>query len=123
MNKTYRILPRSEEMLFHLILGLALSERERALLRACTLRHVEISVQPAEWEIVIGTQEVVEAALLARAAAQIAENYGLAQVFFQQNVIDLKGALFGSAAFGRLRQGIWRSFRHCASLPIQWTVM
>ena len=93
MNKTYRILPRSEEMLFHLILGLALSERERALLRACTLRHVEISVQPAEWEIVIGTQEVVEAALLARAAAQIAENYGLAQVFFQQNVIDLKGAL------------------------------
>ena len=61
MNKTYRILPRSEEMLFHLILGLALSERERALLRACTLRHVEISVQPAEWEIVIGTQEVVSA--------------------------------------------------------------
>ena len=45
MNKVYRILPSAEDMLLRLVRGLALSEEERALLRACALRHVEVSAE------------------------------------------------------------------------------
>ena len=57
MNKTYRILPSAEDMLLRLLRGLALSDEERALLRACALRHVEVSAEENTWELVIGTPE------------------------------------------------------------------
>ena len=58
MNKTYRILPSAEDMLLRLIRGLSLSDAERELLCASTLRHVEVSAETNEWELVVGTSAV-----------------------------------------------------------------
>ena len=91
MNKVYRILPSAEDMLLRLVRGLALSEEERALLRACALRHVEVSADT--WEIVVGTQCVLEDDLIARVAGQVAENYLLAEVHVQQNVVALANSV------------------------------
>ena len=91
MNKVYRILPSAEDMLLRLVRGLALSEEERALLRACALRHVEVSADT--WEIVVGTQCVLEDDLIARVAGQVAENYRLAEVHVQQNVVALANSV------------------------------
>ena len=93
MNKTYRILPSAEDMLLRLIRGLSLSDAERELLCASTLRHVEVSAESNEWELVVGTSAVLSEELIARICAQIAENYGLAEVFLQQNVVALERAV------------------------------
>ena len=92
MNKTYRILPSAEDMLLRLLRGLALSDEERALLRACALRHVEVSAEENTWELVIGTPTVLDEELLTAIARQVETNYALAGAFVQQNVIALKGA-------------------------------
>ena len=93
MNKTYRILPSAEDMLLRLIRGLSLSDAERELLCASTLRHVEVSAESNEWELVVGTSAVLSEELIARICVQIAENYGLAEVFLQQNVVALERAV------------------------------
>ena len=93
MNKTYRILPSAEDMLLRLLRGLALSDEERALLRACTLRHVEVSAEENTWELVIGTPAVLDEELIAAMVRQVEENYGLAGAFVQQNVIALAPAI------------------------------
>ena len=90
MNKTYRILPSAEDMLLRLLRGLALSDEERATLRACALRHVEVSAEENTWELVIGTPAVLDEELLAAVADQVAANYQLAGAFVQQNVIALE---------------------------------
>ena len=90
MNKTYRILPSAEDMLLRLLRGLALSDEERATLRACALRHVEVSAEENTWELVIGTPAVLDEELLAAVADQVAANYQLAGAFVQQNVITLE---------------------------------
>ena len=93
MNKTYRILPCAEDMLLRLLRGLALSDEERAALRACALRHVEVSAEENAWELVIGTPAVLEDALCARIEEQITVNYQLAEVSVQQNIVALDSAL------------------------------
>ena len=93
MNKTYRILPGAEDMLLRLLRGLALSDEERALLRACALRHVEVSAEENTWELVIGTPAVLDEELIAAMARQVEENYGLAGAFVQQNVVALAPAI------------------------------
>ena len=93
MNKTYRILPSAEDMLLRLVRGLALSDAERALLRACTLRHVEVSAEENTWELVVGTPSVLDDELLERIAEQVAENYQLSQALVQQNVVALESAV------------------------------
>lgn len=93
MNKTYRILPSAEDMLLRLLRGLALSDEERALLRACALRHVEVSAEENTWELVIGTPAVLDEELIATMARQVEENYGLAGAFVQQNVVALAPAI------------------------------
>ena len=93
MNKTYRILPSAEDMLLRLLRGLALSDEERALLRACALRHVEVSAEENTWELVIGTPAVLDEELIAAMARQVEENYGLAGAFVQQNVVALAPAI------------------------------
>ncbi|MFC2728873.1 MAG: PHP domain-containing protein, partial [Centipeda sp. (in: firmicutes)] len=93
MNKTYRILPSAEDMLLRLLRGLALSDEERALLRACALRHVEVSTEENTWELVIGTPVVLDEDLLAAIARQVETNYSLAGAFVQQNVIALDRAV------------------------------
>ncbi|WP_295164094.1 PHP domain-containing protein, partial [Selenomonas sp. F0473] len=93
MSKTYRILPGAEDMLLRLIRGLSLSDEERALLRACALRHVEVSAETNEWELVVGTPSVLREEFLARISARIAENYGLAAAFIQQNIVALESAV------------------------------
>ena len=57
MTKTYRILPCAADLLLRLLHGLALDDEERALLRACAVRHVE--VRGDTWEIVVGTQMIM----------------------------------------------------------------
>ena len=93
MNKTYRILPSAEDMLLRLLRGLALSDEERALLRACALRHVEVSAEENTWELVIGTPAVLDEELIAAMARQVEENYGLAGAYVQQNVVALAPAI------------------------------
>ena len=93
MNKTYRILPSAEDMLLRLLRGLALSDEERALLRACALRHVEVSAEENTWELVIGTPVVLDEDLLAAIARQVETNYSLAGAFVQQNIIALDRAV------------------------------
>ena len=93
MNKTYRILPSAEDMLLRLLRGLTLSDEERAALRACTLRHVEVSAEENTWELVIGTPAVLDEELTAAIARQIETNYQLAGAYVQQNVIALNGAI------------------------------
>ena len=93
MNKIYRILPSAEDMLLRLLRGLALSDEERALLRACVLRHVEIAAEDNTWELVIGTPVVLDAELTAAITQQIAANYRLAGAYIQQNVIALAPAV------------------------------
>lgn len=89
MNKTYRILPSAEDMLLRLLRGLALTDEERALLRACVLRHVEVSAEENTWELVIGTSEVLDEGLIVRMKEQIAANYQLASAHIQQNAVSL----------------------------------
>ena len=91
MTKTYRILPCAADLLLRLLHGLALDDEERALLRACAVRHVE--VRGDTWEIVVGTQMIMDDALIDRAAAQVAENYQLSQVLIQQNIVALAPAV------------------------------
>ena len=93
MNKIYRILPSAEDMLLRLLRGLALSDEERALLRACVLRHVEVAAEDNTWELVIGTPVVLDAELTAAITQQIAANYRLAGAYIQQNVIALAPAV------------------------------
>ena len=89
MNKTYRILPSAEDMLLRLLRGLALTDEERALLRACVLRHVEVSAEENTWELVIGCSEVLDEGLIVRMKEQIAANYQLASAHIQQNAVSL----------------------------------
>ncbi|WP_315452277.1 PolC-type DNA polymerase III [uncultured Selenomonas sp.] len=89
MNKTYRILPSAEDMLLRLLRGLALTDEERALLRACVLRHVEVSAAENTWELVIGCSEVLDEGLIVRMKEQIAANYQLASAHIQQNAVSL----------------------------------
>ena len=93
MNKTYRILPSAEDMLLRLLRGLDLTDEERATLRACALRHVEVSAEENTWELVIGTPTVLDEELLAAIARQVETNYQLAGVFVQQNVVALESAI------------------------------
>ena len=93
MNKTYRILPSAEDMLLRLLRGLALSDEERALLRACVLRHVEVSAEENTWELVIGGPDVLDDALITHMEEQIAANYQLTAVHIQQNVIALAATI------------------------------
>ena len=71
--KTYRILSCAADLLLRLLHGLALAEEERALLRACVVRHVEVCGDT--WEIVVGTQTVMDDALIEPIAAQVAAKY------------------------------------------------
>ena len=89
--KTYRILSCAADLLLRLLHGLALTEEERALLRACVVRHVEVCGDT--WEIVVGTQTVMDDALIERIAAQVAANYQLSQVLIQQNLVALAPAV------------------------------
>ena len=89
--KTYRILSCAADLLLRLLHGLALAEEERALLRACVVRHVEVCGDT--WEIVVGTQTVMDDALIERIAAQVAANYQLSQVLIQQNLVALAPAI------------------------------
>lgn len=89
--KTYRILSCAANLLLRLLHGLALAEEERALLRACVVRHVEVCGDT--WEIVVGTQTVMDDALIERIAAQVAANYQLSQVLIQQNLVALAPAV------------------------------
>ena len=89
--KTYRILSCAADLLLRLLHGLALAEEERALLRACVVRHVEVCGDT--WEIVVGTQTVMDDALIERIAAQVATNYQLSQVLIQQNLVALAPAV------------------------------
>ena len=89
--KTYRILSCAADLLLRLLHGLALAEEERALLRACVVRHVEVCGDT--WEIVVGTQTVMDDALIERIAAQVAANYQLSQVLIQQNLVALAPAV------------------------------
>ena len=93
MNKTYRILPSAEDMLLRLLRGLALTDEERAALRACVLRHVEVSAADSTWELVIGCSEVLDDGLIARMKEQIAANYQLREAHIQQNAVSLSHAV------------------------------
>ena len=93
MNKTYRILPSAEDMLLRLLRGLALTDEERAALRACVLRHVEVSAADNTWELVIGCSEVLDDRLIVRMKEQIAANYQLREAHIQQNAVSLSHAV------------------------------
>ena len=93
MNKTYRILPSAEDMLLRLLRGLALTDEERAALRACVLRHVEVSAADNTWELVIGCSEVLDDGLIVRMKEQIAANYQLREAHIQQNAVSLSHAV------------------------------
>ena len=93
MNKTYRILPSAEDMLLRLLRGLALTDEERAALRACVLRHVEVSAVDNTWELVIGCSEVLDDGLIVRMKEQIAANYQLREAHIQQNAVSLSHAV------------------------------
>ena len=89
----FRIVPSQKNMFWQLVQGMRLEEEEKALLRAATIRHVEVCTRTNSWEIALSTQTLLSEDLLASAADQIAAKYQLDSVVFYQDVVNIEDAL------------------------------
>ena len=89
----FRIVPSQKNMFWQLVQGMRLEEEEKALLRAATIRHVEVCTRTNSWEIALSTQTLLSENLLASAADQIAAKYQLDSVIFYQDVVNIEDAL------------------------------
>ena len=91
--RKYCIVPKKGNSFWQLVQGMSLDFGEKRLLRACMIKHVEISLKKNTWEILLQTQEVLSAELLQAVAKYIAEKCGLQAVIFYQDVVNLEEAL------------------------------
>ena len=89
----YCIVPDKENMFWQLVQGMELAEDERKLLKACSIKHVEVSPKSNRWEILLLSQELVGDELLGRAAAHIRQGCRLSEVLFYQHVVDVEAAV------------------------------
>ena len=85
----YCIVPRKGNAFWQLVQGLSLQAEEKKLLQACMIKHVEISLKNNMWEILLQTQEILSADLLARVAKYIEEKCKLQKVIIYQDVVAL----------------------------------
>ena len=85
----YCIVPRKGNAFWQLVQGLSLQAEEKKLLQACMIKHVEISLKNNMWEILLQTQEILPADLLARVAKYIEEKCKLQKVIIYQDVVAL----------------------------------
>ena len=97
----FRIVPSQKNMFWQLVQGMRLEEEEKALLRAATIRHVEVCTRTNSWEIALSTQTLLSEDLLASAADQIAAKYQLDSVVFYQDVVNIEAGWSGWST-GRL---------------------
>ena len=90
MSKPYCIVPKNRQLFQELIRGMELGAEEEKALAACTILHVEVEPSANGWEIVLQTQEFLNAELLSRVSVFIQENCGLSYAIFYQQVIDIE---------------------------------
>ncbi|MFV0635892.1 PolC-type DNA polymerase III [Mitsuokella sp. WILCCON 0060] len=89
----FRIIPSQKNMFWQLVQGMRLEEGEKALLKAATIRHVEVCTHTNSWEIALMTQTYIPEELLKNAADQIAEKCQLSSCVFYQDVVNVEDAL------------------------------
>ena len=78
----YRIVPSQDNMFWQLVQGMRLTDGQKELLKACTIRHVEVSPHTSTWEIALNSQLLIPDALLQEAARQIEKKCQLARSSF-----------------------------------------
>lgn len=89
----FRIIPSQKNMFWQLVQGMRLAEEEKALLKAATIRHVEVCTHTNSWEIALSTQTLIPEELLKSAGDQIAEKCQLSSCVFYQDVVNVEDAL------------------------------
>ena len=89
----YRIVPSQDNMFWQLVQGMRLTDGQKELLKACTIRHVEVSPHTSTWEIALTSQLLIPDALLQEAARQIEKKCQLAKVIFYQDVVNVEDAI------------------------------
>lgn len=86
--RKYRIVPQSGDKFRHLIDSLPLADEFMILLKASTIKHVEIDLKQNTWEILLNTYQYLPEDMLGQAADYIAANCGVSKVIFYQDIID-----------------------------------
>lgn len=89
----YRIVPSQDNMFWQLIQGMRLTDEQKELLKACTIRHVEVSPHTSTWEIALTSQLLIPDDLLQEAARQIEKKCQLKKVIFYQDVVNVEDAI------------------------------
>ncbi len=89
----YRIVPKQENMFWQLVQGMSLDEGQKELMKAATIRHVEVCTKKSSWEIALTSQTLIPDALLQEAAAQIRRKCQLESVVFYQDVINIEDGI------------------------------
>ena len=89
----YRIVPKQENMFWQLVQGMSLDEGQKELMKAATIRHVEVCTKRSSWEIALTSQTLIPDALLQEAAAQIRRKCQLESVVFYQDVINIEDGI------------------------------
>ncbi|RGS74504.1 PolC-type DNA polymerase III [Mitsuokella sp. AF21-1AC] len=89
----YRIVPSQDNMFWQLIQGMRLTDEQKELLKACTIRHVEVSPHTSTWEIALTSQLLIADDLLQEAARQIEKKCQLKKVIFYQDVVNVEDAV------------------------------
>ena len=84
----YRIIPQSGDKFRRLLDSLPLDEDFMILLKASTIKHVEIDLKNNIWEILLNTYKYLPDEMLAQAANFIADNCHVNKVMFYQDIID-----------------------------------
>lgn len=91
--RKYRIVPQSGNKFRHLIDSLPMDDGFMTLLKASTIKHVEIDLKNNTWEILLNTYQYLPEDMLGEAADYIAENCNVAEVSFYQDIIDFSAQI------------------------------
>lgn len=86
----YCIIPQQGNVFWQLVQGMALDEAQKKLLRACLIKHVEISLKTNSWEMLLQTRQLIPQELLQEAGDYIQQKCHINGVTFYQDVVDLE---------------------------------
>lgn len=86
--RKYRIIPQSGDKFRQILNALPLADDFMTLMKASTIKHVEIDLKENTWEILLNTYQFLPEDMLAQAAQYIASKCGVNEVIFYQDIID-----------------------------------
>lgn len=91
--KRYCIIPKNSRELFGVLDNSTMNISQKELFYESIVRHIEISPETHEWEIVFETKKLIEDDLLDIASSCIEKKCCLSKVTFHQKIVSLEAAV------------------------------